>query len=156
MRLKLHDEEVLPALSPLLLERSGVVLKEPQDLFQLPLLELDESMPTSVSSAWPRWFQFAGVRSAPPAPRLMFTFVDQSVQAAVRGQGVVLTRTPFVDELVASGDLIAPFPKLRMPTGLSVRANRECEYARDASCCRVLQLDPRRIRARAAAADLKR
>ena len=47
----------------------------------------------------------------------MFTFVDQSVQAAVRGQGVVLTRTPFVDELVASGDLIAPFPKLRMPTG---------------------------------------
>jgi LysR family transcriptional regulator, glycine cleavage system transcriptional activator len=114
---KLHDEEVLPALSPLLLERSGVALKEPQDLFQLPLLELDESMPTSASSAWSHWFQFAGVRSAPPAPRLMFTFVDQSVQAAVRGQGVVLTRTPFVDELVASGDLITPFPKLRMPTG---------------------------------------
>ena len=123
----LHDEEVLPALSPFLLERSGVALKEPKDLFQLPLLELDESMPTSASSAWPRWFQFAGVRSAPPAPRLMFTFVDQSVQAAVRGQGVVLTRTPFVDELVASGDLIAPFPKLRMPTGyqyaLIVNAN---------------------------------
>ena len=114
---KLHDEEVLPALSPLLLERSGVVLKEPQDLFQLPLLELDESLPPSASSAWPRWFQFAGVGAPPPAPRLMFTFVDQSVQAAVRGQGVVLTRTPFVDELVASGDLIAPFPKLRMPTG---------------------------------------
>ena len=113
----LHREEVLPALSPLLLERSGVVLRKPQDLFQLPLLELDESLPTSASSAWPVWFQFAGVRSAPPAPRLMFTFVDQSVQAAVRGQGVVLTRTPFVDELVASGDLIAPFPKLRMPTG---------------------------------------
>ncbi len=112
----LHDEEVLPALSPLLLERSGMALKNPQDLFQLPLLELDESMPTSASSAWPSWFEFAGVRT-PPAPRLMFTFVDQSVQAAVRGQGVVLTRTPFVDELVASGDLIAPFPKLRMPTG---------------------------------------
>ena len=113
----LHDEEVLPALSALLIERSGVALKKPQDLFQLPLLELDQSMPTSASSAWPHWFQFAGVRSAPPAPRLMFTFVDQSVQAAVRGQGVVLARTPFVDELVASGDLTAPFPKLRMPTG---------------------------------------
>ena len=113
----LHDEEVLPALSPLLLERSGLALKEPQDLFHLPLLELDESMPTSASSAWPRWFEFAGVRTAPPAPRLMFTFIDQSVQAAVRGQGVVLTRTPFVDDLIASGDLIAPFPKLRMPTG---------------------------------------
>ena len=113
----LHNEELLPALSPLLLERSGVALTKPQDLFQLPLLELDESLPPSASSAWPHWFQFAGVSTPPPAPRLMFTFLDQSVQAAVRGQGVVLARTPFVDELVASGDLIAPFPKLRMPTG---------------------------------------
>jgi LysR family glycine cleavage system transcriptional activator len=113
----MHHEEVVPALSPLLLERSGVLLKKPQDLFQLPLLELDESLPTSASSAWPKWFEFAGVRAAPPAPRLMFTFVDQSVQAAIRGQGVVLTRSPFVDELVAAGELITPFPKLRMPTG---------------------------------------
>jgi DNA-binding transcriptional LysR family regulator len=113
----MHHEEVVPALSPLLLERSGTVLKKPQDLFQLPLLELDESLPTTASSAWPKWFQFAGVRAVPPAPRLMFTFVDQSVQAAIRGQGVVLTRSPFVDELVATGELITPFPKLRMPTG---------------------------------------
>jgi DNA-binding transcriptional LysR family regulator len=113
----MHHEEVVPALSPLLLERSGIALKKPQDLFQLPLLELDESLPTTASSAWPKWFQFAGVRAAPPAPRLMFTFVDQSVQAAIRGQGVVLTRSPFVDELVATGELITPFPKLRMPTG---------------------------------------
>lgn len=113
----MHDEEIVPALSPLLLERSGIALKKPQDLFQLPLLELDESLPTTASSAWPKWFQFAGVRAVPPAPRLMFTFVDQSVQAAIRGQGVVLTRSPFVDELVATGELITPFPKLRMPTG---------------------------------------
>ena len=115
--LRLLEEEVVPALSPLLLERSGVALKKPQDLFQLPLLELDESVPRASTSSWPRWFQFAGVRSTPPAPRLMFTFIDQSVQAAVRGQGVVLTRTPFIDDLLANGDLIAPFPKLRMPTG---------------------------------------
>lgn len=115
--LPLHVEEVVPALSPLLLERSSVALRKPQDLFQLPLLELDGSMPTSAASAWPRWFQFAGVVSAPPTARLMFTYIDQSVQAAVRGQGVVLARTPFVDDLMASGDLIAPFPKLRMPTG---------------------------------------
>jgi DNA-binding transcriptional LysR family regulator len=42
---------------------------------------------------------------------------DQSVQAAVRGQGVALVRSPFLDDLVASGDLVTPFPKLRMPTG---------------------------------------
>jgi LysR family glycine cleavage system transcriptional activator len=39
------------------------------------------------------------------------------VQAAVRGQGVALVRTPFLDDLVASGDLVLPFPKLRMRTG---------------------------------------
>lgn len=115
--LKLMDEEISPALSPLLLERQAIALNKPQDLFQFPLLELDASMPTSNASTWARWFAFAGVRAPSPAPRLMFTFIDQSVQAAVRGQGVVLARTPFLDDLLASGDLVAPFPKLRMPTG---------------------------------------
>jgi DNA-binding transcriptional LysR family regulator len=115
--LHLLNEEVTPALSPLLLERSGVVLRAPKDLFQLPLLELDDLRTTSVAGSWIRWFDYAGVRAAPPAPRLLFTFIDQSVQAAVRGQGVVLGRSPFIDDLTASGDLIAPFPKLRMPTG---------------------------------------
>lgn len=113
----LLNEEVTPALSPLLLERSGVRLRDPKDLFKLPLLEMDDALPTSVAGAWTRWFEFAGVRAAPPAPRLLFTFIDQSVQAAVRGQGVVLGRSPFIDDLTASGDLVTPFPKLRMPTG---------------------------------------
>ena len=113
----LLDEEITPALSPLLLERAQKALKAPQDLFELPLLELDESTPSSVVSAWPLWFDFAKVRATPPTPRLMFTFIDQSVQAAVRGQGVVLGRTPFIGDLVASGDLVTPFPKLRMRTG---------------------------------------
>jgi DNA-binding transcriptional LysR family regulator len=115
--LHLLNEEVTPALSPLLLERSGVTLRSPKDLFQLPLLELDDALPTSAAGAWTRWFDYAGVRAAPPAPRLLFTFIDQSVQAAVRGQGVVLGRSPFIDDLTASGDLVTPFPKLRMPTG---------------------------------------
>lgn len=115
--LQLIAEEVTPAVSPLLLERSSVRLREPADLFQLPLLELDDALPTSAASAWSHWFHFAGVRTAPPAPRLLFTFVDQSVQAAVRGQGVVLGRSPFLEDLTASGDLVMPFPKLRMPTG---------------------------------------
>lgn len=113
----LLTEEVTPALSPLLIERSGLPLAEPKDLFRYPLLELDDALPTSAASAWTRWFEFVGVRGAPPAPRLLFTFVDQSVQAAVRGQGVVLGRSPFLEDLTASGDLVTPFPKLRMPTG---------------------------------------
>jgi LysR family transcriptional regulator, glycine cleavage system transcriptional activator len=114
---QLLTEDVTPAVSPLLLERSNARLREPKDLFQLPLLEIDDSLPTSAAGSWSRWFEFAGVRASPPAPRLLFTFVDQSVQAAVRGQGVVLARAPFIEDLTASGDLVTPFPKLRMPTG---------------------------------------
>jgi DNA-binding transcriptional LysR family regulator len=29
----------------------------------------------------------------------------------------VLGRSPFIDDLTASGDLVTPFPKLRLPTG---------------------------------------
>lgn len=47
----------------------------------------------------------------------MFSFVDQAVQAAIRGQGVAPVRSPFLQDCVASGDLVMPFPGLRMPVG---------------------------------------
>jgi hypothetical protein len=70
-------------------QRKSALNKTRIDLFSVTSVELDESMPTSASRRLADLvFQFAGVRSAPPAPRLMFTFVDQSaLQAAVRGQG---------------------------------------------------------------------
>lgn len=47
----------------------------------------------------------------------MFSFVDQAVQAVIRGQGVAPVRSPFLQDCVASGDLVMPFPGLRMPVG---------------------------------------
>lgn len=118
--LLLLEEEITPALSPDLLERSGMVLAKPEDLLQLPLLEMDNQMPTSRASSWPLWFDAVGVPAEAQRPaggKLYFTFIDQSVQAAVRGQGVVLGRTPFLDDLLAAGQLVTPFPSLRMRTG---------------------------------------
>ena len=80
------------------------------------MLAMDETVPSAPYSSWARWCEFAD-RPFDAAARLYFTYVDQSVQAAVRGQGVALVRTPFLDDLVASGDLVMPFPKLRMPSG---------------------------------------
>ena len=117
--LALLEEVVTPALSPLLLERSGARLKAVEDLYRFPLLGLDDTLPPSASSSWARWFDYANAKGTPPPPRLLFTFIDQSMQAAVRGQGVVLGRAPFLADLVASGDLLTPFPKLQMPTGYS-------------------------------------
>jgi DNA-binding transcriptional LysR family regulator len=117
----LLEEEMAPALSPRLLTQArerGIELREPADLAKLPLLAMDETVPSAPYSSWARWCEFAGI--APFEQRstgIYFTFIDQCVQAAVRGQGVALVRTPFLDDLVASNDLVMPFPKLRMRTG---------------------------------------
>jgi DNA-binding transcriptional LysR family regulator len=113
----LMEDEAVAALSPRLLERCGFPVRDPADLARLPLLELDESLPSAAYTSWSRWFEHAGVGDARPSGHLYFTYMDQAVQAAVRGQGAAIVRTPFLDDLLASGDLVAPFARLRMRTG---------------------------------------
>lgn len=116
----LLEEEIAPAMSPRLrddLQMRGIALREPADLARVPLLAMDESVPSSAYGSWADWCQFAGIAPFEGATSLYFTFIDQCVQAAVRGQGVALVRTPFLDDLVASQDLVLPFPHLRMRTG---------------------------------------
>jgi LysR family glycine cleavage system transcriptional activator len=113
----LQVEDATPAVSPRLLAARDKPLREPGDLATMPILAMDERVPSAPYSSWARWCEYAKISPFDGAARLYFTYVDQSVQAAVRGQGVALVRTPFVDDLVASGDLVTPFPHLRMPTG---------------------------------------
>lgn len=113
----LGEEEFNVALHPRLLGATGVALKAPQDLDRLPVLAMDDAVPGTTSSGWDRWCELAGIAPVEGAARLVFTYVDQSVQAAVRGQGVAVVRTPFLDDLVAAGDLVTPFPALRFRTG---------------------------------------
>lgn len=112
----LVDDVVAPAVSPRLLQ--GARLRSPGDLAQWPLLDLDAGVPGTHRLNWARWFEFAGAAGVEPrAGRLVFSFVDQAVQAAIRGQGVALVRSPFLQDGVASGDLVMPFPHLLMPAG---------------------------------------
>ena len=112
----LIDDLVAPALSPRLLQSATV--RRAADLAKWPLLDLDDSIPGSERLNWAAWFEFAGAGAVEPAAgRLVFSFVDQAVQAAIRGQGVALVRSPFLQDCVASGDLVMPLPKLRLPIG---------------------------------------
>jgi LysR family glycine cleavage system transcriptional activator len=112
----LIDDVLAPALSPRLLQ--GRRLRKPAELVQWPLLDLDDSVPGALRLNWNTWFDFAGAGAVQPtAGQLVFNFVDQAVQAAVRGQGVALVRSPFLQDCLASGDLVMPFPELRMPAG---------------------------------------
>ena len=113
----LGEEFVTPALSPHLLERAPA-LREPADLLGLPLIDQDPRWQPSIAGGWQRWFETFGVPQRPTAgPRMIFSFVDQAMQAAVRGQGVVMAGTPMLDDAIAAGQLVAPFPALRMATG---------------------------------------
>lgn len=113
----LGEEEATPALSPRLLASLPAPLARPEDLNTLPLLAMDETVQSAPYSSWDRWCEWAQIAPIEGVARLYFTYVDQSVQAAVRGQGVALVRTPFLDDLIASNDLVVPFPQLRMKTG---------------------------------------
>ena len=112
----LVEDMVTAAISPRLLPATP--LRSPAELARWPLLDLDEAVRGAQLLNWATWFEFAGAgRVEPTAGRLVFSFVDQAVQAAVRGQGVALVRSPFLQDYVASGDLVMPFPGLLMPSG---------------------------------------
>jgi LysR family glycine cleavage system transcriptional activator len=115
----LIEEEVTPALSAELLHRFGGTLQRPADLLRLPLIEIDDDLPGDAAGTWPNWLQGAGVGEERDAstPVMVVTFVDQSMQAAARGHGVVMARRPFLDDMVASGQLLIPFPDQRVKTG---------------------------------------
>jgi hypothetical protein len=63
---------------------------------------MDETVPSTPYSSWAKLCEFAGIAPFERATGIYFTFIDQCVQAAVRGQGAALVRTPFLDDLVAS------------------------------------------------------
>ncbi len=112
----LIEDVLAPAISPRLLQ--GRRLRDPSELVRWPLLDLDDGVPGALRLNWSTWFDFAGAGTVEPvAGQLVFNFVDQAVQAAVRGQGVALVRSPFLQDCLASGDLVMPFPELRMPAG---------------------------------------
>jgi LysR family transcriptional regulator, glycine cleavage system transcriptional activator len=129
---RLLDEDVTVVLSAELLNRFGGRLQSPADLLKLPRIEIEDDLPGDPSDSWSGWFAHAGVDVDPQAspPVMVVAYTDQSLQAAARGQGVVLGYSPFREEMVASGHLVMPFPEIRLPTGYSTfllvnRASRD-------------------------------
>ena len=105
--IRLMPEELMPAIAPQLLDRGGPI-RSAADLARQTLLVLEDASSSAADSTWERWFQKAGIKPPSNTPRLVFNFVDQSMQAAVRGQGVVLARTPLLRDFLERGELIAP------------------------------------------------
>lgn len=101
---RLFGEDVAPVCAPALLK--GRSLRSPEDVLQLPLLELDDPNSNVMWLSWKVWAEAMKVERPRAARALTFSHYDQLVQAAVAGQGVALGRFPLVDPLLADGRLV--------------------------------------------------
>ena len=118
----LLDEHLAPALSPKLLERIGP-LKKPADLARATFI--DNHMPYDEFNSWERWFEHQGVPMPRDAPTISLNFTYQAIEAAVRGQGVMLAPLVYIREHLERRELVCPFTdRMASPHGYYMIVNR--------------------------------
>ncbi|MDR5784242.1 LysR family transcriptional regulator [Caballeronia sp. LZ065] len=102
---KLFPECVMPVCSPALLHKVQAP-RTPADFLALPLLHLEATHPERWLS-WSAWFEVHGLAAPPTQGGFTFNSYALVTHAAVMGQGVALGWAPLVDELIATGQLVA-------------------------------------------------
>ena len=110
----LHSERLLsellfPVCSPDLL-RTGPQLSDPQDLHRHTLLVDDVNTVAGVAPTWDYWARANGVVMAKGQRQRRFGQSNMVIQAAERGMGVALGRSPLVFDALRRGTLVRPFP----------------------------------------------
>jgi LysR family transcriptional regulator, glycine cleavage system transcriptional activator len=96
---RLFAADLRPVCAPATAKR----LRTPEDLRNVTLLRVAHA-----ADEWPRWFDAAGlskVRARGPE----FEYYGQALQAAADGVGVAMGISPYVDDDLNAGRLIAPF-----------------------------------------------
>jgi LysR family glycine cleavage system transcriptional activator len=106
---RLMGERVFPVCSPKLLKDKSKPLREPQDLRYHCLLQYDDPEGRHPWLHWKTWLEVERIADLRPAGTLSFSGYEQIIPAAVAGHGVGLGRSPLVKDLLASGELLAPF-----------------------------------------------
>ena len=106
---RLMGERVFPVCSPKLMKDKSRPLREPQDLRYHCLLQYDDPEGRHPWLHWKTWLEVERIADLRPAGTLSFSGYEQIIPAAVAGHGVALGRSPLVKDLLASGELAAPF-----------------------------------------------
>ena len=104
---RLFGEKVFPVCSPQLLKKNP--LDKPTDLQHHVLLHYDDPDGRHPWLHWKTWLEVERIADLRPASTLTFSGYEQIIPAAVAGHGVALGRSPLVKDLLASGELVAPF-----------------------------------------------
>jgi LysR family glycine cleavage system transcriptional activator len=96
---RLFAADFTPVCSPAMARR----LKSPDDLRDATLLRVAHA-----ADEWPRWFKtvdLSKIRVKGPE----FEYYGQALQAAADGVGVAIGISPYVDDDLKAGRLVAPF-----------------------------------------------
>jgi LysR family glycine cleavage system transcriptional activator len=104
----LIQEEVFPVCSPRLLDRPHP-LRMPADLRHHVLIHTDWEARDDTSPDWRMWLLAAGVTDVDPTKGLMFGETNLAIQAAIEGQGVVLSSDVLSGNDIAAGRLVRLF-----------------------------------------------
>jgi LysR family glycine cleavage system transcriptional activator len=106
-------ERLLPqSMFPVCTRSVALGLKKPADIFNQPIICYDNPM-----FSWDDWQAATGL--AGPLPFDGTTFSDPwlGLEAAISGQGIMLAWDLFVEDALADGRLVAPFPT-RVPSSV--------------------------------------
>lgn len=107
---RLADEVLTPACSPAYLREQRIA--RPADLLDATLIH-DRTLADHPSfPTWASWFARAGVEGEPSQGGLHFSSSTTAIQAAIDGHGVVLGRNLTIQEELAAGRLVTPFPEI--------------------------------------------
>ncbi|WP_296745963.1 LysR family transcriptional regulator [Mesorhizobium sp.] len=108
---KLRDDVIFPVCAPALARQLGT----PSDLTSQLLL-----WDTTWTEDWNLWFKAAGVKGPSIEAGSEFSLYSLALQAAIDGAGVLMGHEALASPALAAGSLVAPFPELRVPTGLEL------------------------------------
>ena len=109
---RLMQVTALPMCSPALLQNSQRPLTSPEDLAHHTLLHDDT--PYEGRPDWPSWLKAASVTGVNGHRGLHFNRVSLALEAAIEGQGVVLTLEQLAETDLARKRLVIPFT-IRVP-----------------------------------------
>ena len=107
----LMKEDHFPVCSPKLL-KGRYPLRTPANLARHTLLH------DVFTVDWAIWLHSAGIDNVDPHRGPTFLSSDHAIQAAVRGEGVVLGRSALVADELGAGRLVRPF-ELSLPAGFA-------------------------------------
>ncbi|MEM6486212.1 MAG: LysR family transcriptional regulator [Pseudomonadota bacterium] len=104
----LDEECLVPLASPEYLQKHAI--EEPSDLVRASLLEDDNRSINAQVATWDDWFVEAGVPNLTPKRMINFgVHIDQALDAAAAGMGVVLGTRLLASLAIENGTLRCPF-----------------------------------------------